>query len=565
MRRTSLGLGALLGGITSLALLAISFLGEQIANLPFIPFDLFDFLVQNLPGNIITAGIDAMVGLITTLGIGPISAVAKSLEQLQGLLLVVGGGVVFGLVIALLLRRVNWPAHLVGAALGCVGFLVMTGIELKQQTNIAGDPVGSLLWLAILFLGWGALLGAMLAAPALEAQAEATPKEGAMSRRNVLRLVGGALGITLVAGVAGWLIQLQKRSSTPAPTLAEVKQPTAAAGGGTPTAVGAQATTGAATEAATAEPIPTAEATATAEVTVRDQVPPAPGTRPEVTSNENFYRIDINTRVPTVDANTWQLEVSGMFDKPRNLTLADIQAYPSKTQPITLSCISNPVGGDLISTSFWMGVPLKVVMEDLGLQSSAKALNLKGVDGFYESVVQEDMQDDRTLLVYAMNEKPLPAAHGFPLRIYIPNRYGMKQPKWIVSMEAVAERGKGYWVDRGWDLEARPKIVSVIDTIAKDSIQNDQVPIGGIAWAGDRGIQKVELQVDGGQWQEAKLRTPVLGPLTWVQWRYDWPVESGDHSFTVRATDGAGTLQTKDVNPPHPSGATGYDAKSETF
>jgi len=128
-----------------------------------------------------------------------------------------------------------------------------------------------------------------------------------------------------------------------------------------------------------------------------------------------------------------------------------------------------------------------------------------------------------------MKGETLPAAHGFPLRIYIPNRYGMKQPKWITSMEAIDHPRPGYWVDRGWSAEARPRILASIDTVAKDHMVKGRVLIGGIAWAGDRGIRKVEVQIDGGAWGAAVLRTPPLGPLTWVQWRYDWPTVPGTY------------------------------------
>ena len=216
---------------------------------------------------------------------------------------------------------------------------------------------------------------------------------------------------------------------------------------------------------------------------------------------------------------------------------------PAVTQPITQSCISNPIGGDLISSAYYTGVRLRDVLEELGLQPAATQLALHSADGFYESVEMQDMQDPRVLLVYGMNGTTLPVEHGYPLRIYIPNRYGMKQPKWITSMEAIDHDGSGYWVDRGWSAEARPQVISIIDTVAKDSIANGRVPVGGIAWAGDRGIKSVEVQVDDGAWGPANLITPPLGPLTWVQWRYDWPVTPGRHTFRVRATDGKGTLQ----------------------
>jgi hypothetical protein len=290
----------------------------------------------------------------------------------------------------------------------------------------------------------------------------------------------------------------------------------------------------------------------------RESVPPAPGTRPEVTPNLDFYRVDIDAFPPEVDQAKWVLQVDGMFDKARPLTFKDLMAYPAVNQPVTLSCISNPVGGDLISTSYWTGVRLRDVLQDLGLRPEARYLYVESADSFYETVVFEDMFDPRTLLVYGMGGETLPQEHGYPLRIYIPNRYGMKQPKWIVHITATDQYKPGFWVERGWSKDARPQIISVIDAVDKDQAVNGKVPIGGIAWAGDRGISKVEVQVDDGDWAEAILRTPPLGPLTWVQWRYDWPPVSGRHIIRVRATDGGGTVQTPAVADTYPNGATGY-------
>ncbi len=295
------------------------------------------------------------------------------------------------------------------------------------------------------------------------------------------------------------------------------------------------------------------------------RIEPAPGTRPELTPDGKFYRIDINSRPVEINGDEWSLEVAGLFDNPRNLTVEDLMAFPAVTQPITQSCISNPVAGDLISTANWTGARLVDVLDDLGLQAEAVELSVKSQDGFFESVAMEDMMDPRTLLVYGMNDASLPARNGYPLRIYIPNRYGMKQPKWIASIEAIAEEGSGYWVERGWDAEAIPQVVSVIDNVAVDEPTDDGlIPIGGIAWAGDRGIQQVELQVDDGEWTVAELRTPPLSTLTWVQWRLDWEPSPGEHTFTVRATDGEGNQQTADKAGTRPSGATGYQSVTAT-
>ena len=173
-------------------------------------------------------------------------------------------------------------------------------------------------------------------------------------------------------------------------------------------------------------------------------------------------------------------------------------AYPAVTQPITLSCISNQIGGDVIGTSAWAGARLRDVLQDLGMRREARALAIQATDGFYESISMQDMLDSRTLLVYGMNGQTLPIEHGYPLRIYIPNCYGMKQPKWIARIEAIDHDGAGYWVDRGWSQEARPRVISIIDSVAQEAAADGRVPIGGIAWAGDRGIRRVEVQADDG-------------------------------------------------------------------
>jgi DMSO/TMAO reductase YedYZ molybdopterin-dependent catalytic subunit len=541
MRHPSLLLGALLGGLTSLPLIALSYLGERVAGLPFVPFDLFDWLARILPGRLITAVIDAMVSIIVFLGLGEISTAAKRLEQAQGILMVIVGGVIVGLVLAWALRRTSWPGPVAGAAAGLVVFLFVAAVEIGMG-DVAHNPVIALLWLALLIVGWGALLGTLVAARDVAAATPDVTAEFRVSRRAfLLKLTGGSATVVLAAWGLGRLLGTQRQESAAGAPLPEVgvstPQPTGTARGETPTATPA--------------------------LVNRIEVPP--GARPELTPNGDFYRIDIDTRPPVVDQSSWVLEVKGLFDNPRPLTLSDLMAYPVTTQPITISCISNPIGGGLIGTSNWTGVPFHIVLKDLGLRPEAQEIYIEAVDGFYESVVMADMTDPRTLLVYGMNGDTLPQAHGFPLRIYIPNHYGMKQPKWIKSIEAIDHHGPGYWVERGWNATAIPHIVSIIDTVATDAVENGKVPVGGIAWAGDRGIQKVEVQVDDGAWAEAALRLPPLSSLTWVLWRYDWPTVSGEHTFRVRATDGTGTVQVGTPHPAHPDGATGYHSVTATI
>jgi hypothetical protein len=289
----------------------------------------------------------------------------------------------------------------------------------------------------------------------------------------------------------------------------------------------------------------------------------APGTRPEVVAAKDFYRIDINTLPPVIDGATWKLDIAGLVNKPASLTLDNILNHNSISQSVTMQCISNPVGGDLTGNNFWTGVPFKDILAEAGLQPTAKWISFMAADGFYESMSVQEAMDPRVLLVYAMNGQLLLPEHGFPLRIYIPNHYGMKQPKWLTQIKLVDQPAAGYWVERGWDNDAIALTTSVIDTqsVTKSSIAGDgTLPLGGIAWAGARGIQKVEVKIDNGAWTPVRLRTPTLSPLSWVQWRYDWKAVPGSHTVTVRATDGTGALQSDQNVGPGPLGATGLDS-----
>ncbi len=546
--RGTIARGALVGGLTSLPLMALLYLGWRLMELPFLPFDLFDWLARFLPGDVITLGIDAIVNVIDTLDLGSTSDAAKTAEQLMALGLGALGGVVAGAGVASSLRsadKLNWR---LGAAVGLIAFVLASFIEL--DLGFLAKPVLALIWLAICLIGWATFLGY-----ALSKQEPPATNEADLSRRTALiKLAGGSAFVALSAwGVGRWLGSEPKATGAGQPLTDLVPA--------TPEPAATSPSSPMPTPSAQATPMPTVTAIAT----TRDRVEPAPGTRLELTPNDEFYRIDINTRPVRIDGESWTLHVDGLFDNARPLTIADLTAYPPVTQPITLSCISNRVGGDLIGTSNWTGARLRDVLKDLGLRPEAQELMIRAADGFYESVAMEDLMDPRTLLVYGMNGETLPVAHGFPLRIYIPDRYGMKQPKWITHIEAIGDEGPGYWVERGWSAEARPQIVSVIDTVAKEALADGKVPIGGIAWAGDRGIRKVEVQVDDGEWTAATLRTPPLSPLTWVQWRYDWPMVPGRHAFQVRATDGTGALQIAEKRGTRPSGATGYHSKTVSF
>ncbi len=515
MQRISAITGAIAGALTMLPALALSYLAYRLALLPFLPFDLFDWLARVLPGGVVTAGIDTLIALLRAVGI-PTSD-AKVVEQLIAIGLMLLIGVLAGVLIALLLRRTTVGGWRLGLTVGL--FLLLLFVFVEGMLGFGGNGLVVFGWIGLLLGGWGAALGSLL-------ERAAAPEQTSADRRSFL-LRAAVAGLAVALG--GWGLG----------RLAGLRGADEGAG---------QPLPGTADNGPSPALPPTPEG----------RFEPVPGTRAELTSNDDFYRIDINSVPPVISLDDWFLDVTGLFRNARSLSLDDLMAFPPVTQALTLSCISNWVGGDLIGTSYWTGARLRDVLEDLGLQPEAGALNLEAEDGFYETVVAEDMMDERTLLVYAMNGETLPVEHGFPLRIYIPNRYGMKQPKWIVRMEAIEAWRPGYWVDRGWSQEARPHIVSVIDTLAPEPDAQGIVPVGGIAWAGDRGISRVELQVDDGPWEEAELRTPPLSGLTWVLWRYNWQATEGRHALTVRATDGTGALQIAQEQDVHPDGATGY-------
>ena len=347
-------------------------------------------------------------------------------------------------------------------------------------------------------------------------------------RRFIVRLGGAAATITVVGAAVGALAGARRRreAATDRPWSADHSLPNAGTG-----------------------------------------VEPARGTRKELTPLEDHYRIDINTIVPAIDAASWRLKVGGLVERPVELTLAQIRNYEPLHQFVTLACISNPLGGTLIGTTRWTGVSLQRLLPDLKLKASATHLKLSAADGFYEVVALETVRaDERVMLTYAWDGLPLEPKHGFPLRIYIPDLYGMKQPKWLLSIEALDHWQEGYWVKRGWDRTARMKATSVIDTVSVDMMLSQanevtRIPVGGIAHAGARGISRVEVRVDDGPWSDARLRAPLSG-TTWVLWRYDWPFRPGNHTFTVRCFDGRGAAQPAGPAPPHPSGAEGFHSKS---
>jgi DMSO/TMAO reductase YedYZ molybdopterin-dependent catalytic subunit len=227
----------------------------------------------------------------------------------------------------------------------------------------------------------------------------------------------------------------------------------------------------------------------------------------------------------------------------------------------TLECISNTIGGDLISTAKWVGVPMPLVLNRAGVRPKAVEVVLRAAGGYTESLSVEQAMDESTLLAIGMNDRVLPRAHGFPVRVLSVGTYGMKNPKWLVGMEVVDRPYKGYWEQRGWSKPAVVKTMSRIDVPGSGSQVRGTATFAGVAFAGDRGISQVEVSTDGGKtWSPADLET-ALSPLTWRRWLLRWsPQRGGQSGILVRAYDGQGLLQTPKHAAPHPDGASGYDA-----
>ncbi len=277
----------------------------------------------------------------------------------------------------------------------------------------------------------------------------------------------------------------------------------------------------------------------------------------EMTPTRDFYQVSKNAFDPQVDVRRWKLEVGGLVDNTLTLTHEEMKALPSVEQYATLACISNEVGGDLIGNALWRGVRLKDVLDKAGLKQGVIDIVLRASDDYTDSIPLDRAMADGTLLVYEMNGGPLTPEHGFPVRLLVPGIYGMKNVKWITRIEAVDFDFKGYWQRRGWDDRAEYKTMSRID--APDSSVEGEATIAGIAFAGDRGISKVEVSADGGaSWEQAEIK-PALSPISWVLWQKRWrPAQTGRHRLLVRATDGRGQTQTSQYAPPAPSGSSGY-------
>ena len=291
---------------------------------------------------------------------------------------------------------------------------------------------------------------------------------------------------------------------------------------------------------------------------------PQLGTPTFLTANADFYRIDTALRIPQLSATDWQLKIHGMVDNEVTLSFADLVKRPLVERTITLTCVSNPIGGNLISTADFIGVPLRDILLEAGIKPGADELYSTSADGWYTGTPTSVVMDPGrgALLAIGMNGEALPPEHGFPVRMVVPGLYGyVSGTKWLVDIEATTfanPEKQGYWLERGWSQMGPIKTMSRIDNPQGfATVTADSVTVAGVAWAQHTGIAKVEVRADGGPWQAATLSDEVSVD-TWRMWHADLALPSGSHYVEVRATDKSGYTQTDQRADPIPNGASGW-------
>jgi DMSO/TMAO reductase YedYZ molybdopterin-dependent catalytic subunit len=393
------------------------------------------------------------------------------------------------------------------------------------------------------------------ASPVMRSREAGSEGRMAVGRGGFLLLGGGAAVAGLAAAGVGRLLgggtaeSAARPKKLDLPEAPDKKQP---AGKGEQE--GAQKSTG---KTVTHETLPQPPADASIDV---------PGMPKLITPASTFYLIDTALTSPRIDVNDWTLSVKGAVDNPIEFSYKDLLGMSTREADITLSCVSNTVGGGLVSNGRWTGVLLSDVLAEAGMSrdkitTASRQLVGRSVDGFTAGFKTDIALDGRNALVaFGLNGSELPIKHGYPVRLVIPGLYGyVSATKWLTEIELTNWNFDAYWIQRTWSKEGPIKTQSRIDTISVgDNLSPGKNPIGGIAWAPHRSIEKVEVSTDGGEtWNTARL-AKQLAADTWRQYVYDWEARPGDYTIQVRATDGNGETQTASKAPPHPSGATGY-------
>lgn len=357
------------------------------------------------------------------------------------------------------------------------------------------------------------------------------PGPDAVGRRRFLGWAGGAAAIGALTAIGGYALQAGSR------TVAAIRD-----------------------ALVLPKPTSTASVPAAAELGID-------GLAPVITPNAEFYRIDTALAVPAIDPADWSLRIHGMVERDVTISWDDLLALPLEESITTLACVSNEVGGNLIGNATWLGYPIRDLLARAVPSADADMVLSRSIDGFTASTPLAVLEDDRNaILAVGMNGEPLPAEHGFPVRMVVPGLYGyVSATKWVTELEVTRfDTATAYWTDRGWSARGPVKLSSRIDVpAAGQSVAAGSVAVAGVAWHQHVGIDRVEVQVDDGPWEEATLAT-AISIDTWVQWRYTWAAKAGTHMLRVRAVDAAGEVQTSAQQGVLPDGATGLHERSVT-
>ncbi|GAA2444006.1 molybdopterin-dependent oxidoreductase [Agromyces soli] len=363
-------------------------------------------------------------------------------------------------------------------------------------------------------------------AEAVDAEASALP--AGPDRRRFLAWAAGSAALGLLAGIGGWTLRAGARVASAARDAIRLPAP--------------------------ATPAPAIPAGAAFDVD---------GLTPLITPNAEFYRIDTALQVPVIDPADWQLRVHGQVEREVTLDWEELLALPLEEHAVTLACVSNEVGGSLIGNATWLGYPIAALLDRAGVSADADMVLSRSIDGFTAGTPLEVLRDGRAaLLAIGMNGEPLPAEHGFPVRLVVPGLYGyVSATKWVTELEVTRfDRARAYWTDRGWSERGPVKLSSRID-VPREPVGAGPVVVAGVAWYQHVGVERVEVRVDGGAWQEAELASAISDD-TWVQWRWRWDASPGSHELQVRAVGSDGTVQSSEQRPPAPDGATGLDRRT---
>lgn len=428
-----------------------------------------------------------------------------------------------GAVVGVAARRRFGLAIAVFGSFGAVAALAVAADPL-MSLGVAVIPAGAASLAGLAALGW------LLRLAPVDIGSEHIGSDAESSRRSLITGLGAVAALAVISGGAGRV--LIERSKRVFAARDEVVLPRAA------------------------RPLPPVPQGAELGVA---------GLTPILVANNEFYRIDTALFVPRVDISEWALEIGGEVDRPYRLNYSDILGMRLVEMDITLSCVSNPVGGDLVGNARWRGVSLKEILDRAGPRPRGEQVVGRSMDGFTVGFPIEAVYDGRDAMVaVGMNGEPLPFEHGFPARLVVAGLYGyVSATKWLASIELTGwDEFDAYWVPRGWAKEGPVKTQSRIDTpTSQQRISSGPRSVAGVAWAPHRGISRVEVQLgEDAPWVEAELSEP-LSRSAWVQWRVAWDAPVGEHLLTVRATDGDGDLQDQRVRPPAPDGATGWHTR----